>query len=58
MTSEAQKRASKKYKKQNIKGYMMQLNKNYDEPLIEWMESQGSKSAYLKMLVQKDMEAQ
>lgn len=37
--SEAQKRATAKYIKHNVKRYVVQLNKNTDEDLVCFMES-------------------
>jgi len=45
------------YVKSNCKKITLMLNKEYDKDIIEWMEKQENKNAYLKELIRKDMKA-
>ncbi len=48
--------AWKRYRKDNVKPVGFNLNKNTDADLIEWLESQPNRAAYLKRLIREDME--
>lgn len=54
--SEAQKRASLKYQKENIVNVKFTLNRNTESDLIEWLSGQDNKQGYLKELIRADME--
>lgn len=54
-TSEAQKRASAKYRKNNVKAIMFNLYPS-DEDLLEFLESKKNRSSYIKELIRRDME--
>ena len=47
--------AWKRYRKDNVKPDGFNLNKNTDADLIEWLESQPNRAAYLKRLIREDM---
>ena len=47
--------AWKRYRKDNVKPVGFNLNKNTDADLIEWLESQPNRAAYLKHLIREDM---
>lgn len=53
-TSEAQKRASAKYRKNNVKAIMFNLYPS-DSDLIEFLEGKENRSSYIKELIRKDM---
>lgn len=53
-TSEAQKRASERYDKNNTKKFVMKLNLNTDQDIIRKLESVGNKQGYIKELIRKD----
>jgi len=48
--------AWKRYRKDNVKPVGFNLNKNTDADLIEWLEQQPNRAAYLKRLIREDME--
>lgn len=54
-TSEAQKRASMKYLKKNVKRYVLQVNRTTEPDLLEKLESVDNYNGYLKELIRKDM---
>lgn len=54
-TSEAQKRASAKYRKNNVKAIMFNLYPS-DKDLLEFLESKKNRSSYIKELIRKDMD--
>lgn len=54
-TSEAQKRASAKYDKQNMVQRVMRFSP-HERDLLEKLDSQPNKSGYLKALIRADME--
>ena len=54
-TSEAQRKASAKYKKANIKNYNFQINRTTEKDLLDHMEKQPNKSDYIKNLIREDM---
>ncbi len=53
-TSEAQKKASAKYRKNNVKAIMFNLYPS-DSDLIEFLEGKENRSSYIKELIRKDM---
>ena len=53
--SEAQKRASRKYDKENTIPVTIKLNKNTDADIVEWLAKQSNKQGYLKTLIRADM---
>ena len=53
---EAIKRAQSKYEKSTIKRVVVKLHKKYDESLIEHLESKENVTAYIKQLINSDME--
>lgn len=53
-TSEAQKKASAKYRKNNVKAIMFNLYPS-DSDLIEFLEGKENRSGYIKELIRKDM---
>lgn len=55
MTTEAQKRASKKYDEKNTIGFYLKLNLRTDADIIEKLESVPAKQTYIKDLIRKDM---
>lgn len=44
------------YIKQNQRQFMLKVNRIHDPEMIEWLESKGNVSGYLKELIRKDME--
>ena len=54
--SDAQKKASDRYQKANIRRYVLKLNQRTEAPEIAHIEKQGNINAYLKALIRKDME--
>ena len=54
--SEAQKRATAKYIKHNVKRYVVQLNKNTDEDLVRFMETIDNVNGFFKDCIRKAME--
>ena len=55
MYTEAHKRADAKYKKKNTRRFTLNLNKNHDAELIEFLESADNVNALLKQLVTEAM---
>lgn len=53
--SEALKRAQKKYQHNTNKSVVIKLHKEYDEDIIEHLETVKSKQGYIKELIRKDM---
>lgn len=54
--SEAQKRATAKYIKHNVKRYVVQLNKNTDEDLVRFMENIDNINGFFKDCIRRAME--
>ncbi len=48
--------AWKRYRKDNVKPVGFNLNRNTDADVIEWLEQQPNRAAYLKRLIREDME--
>ena len=55
-TSDAQKRAVAKYDAENTKSFLLKLNKKTDADIIEFLENQPNRLAYLKNLIRDDMQ--
>ena len=55
-TSEAQKRAVKKYDATNTKSFLLKLNKKTNADIIAHLEQHPNKLAYLKNLIRDDMQ--
>lgn len=55
MVSEAQKKASEKYKKENTKQYKLMLSLKYDADIIAMLDSVGNRQGYLKSLIRADI---
>lgn len=55
MTTDAQKRASAKYDRENTKQLMLKLNVNTDSDILNWLEDQPNKQGYIKDLIRTDM---
>lgn len=45
-----------KYKKKAIKSYIVQLNKNTNSDLIEWLDNQPNKQGLIKRLLEEEKE--
>lgn len=56
MVSEAQKRSSRKYIKNNTKLVSVRINKKLEPELLEWLESKPSMGGYILELIREDME--
>ena len=56
MASEAQRRASARYQKINVKSYTIAFYPK-DKEIHEWLCQQESKAKYIRELIRKDMEA-
>lgn len=56
MTSDAQKRADIKYKKQHTKQFCVRFFDSESE-LWERLQSQGNKQGYIKRLIREDIES-
>ena len=53
MTSEAQKRANQRYKERTRVQFNMDLNRETEFDIIEWLECQDSKRGAVKELIRK-----
>lgn len=56
MTTEAQKKASKKYSRNNTKRFAIELNLKNDFEIIKKLEEVPNKQGYIKELIRKDLE--
>ena len=54
--SDAQKKASEKYQRKNIRRFVLKLNQRTEATEIAHIEKHGNINAYLKSLIRKDME--
>ena len=45
------------YVKENIRQFMLKVNKKLDPEMVEWLESKENVQSYLKDLIRKDMES-
>ena len=52
----AQKRASMKYNKENVKQMKLDLNRKTDADIIEHLDKQDNKQGYIKGLIRQDIE--
>ena len=55
MATEAQKKASKKYRKNNTVRFTLELNLKTDSDIINTLNCQRSKMGYIKDLIKKDI---
>ena len=55
MATEAQKKASKKYSRNNTKRYAIELNIKTDSDIIKALDSVPNKQGYIKELIKKDI---
>lgn len=55
MTTEARKKANKRYDDNNTVQFKMKLNKNTDKDILERLDNVESKQAYIKRLIREDM---
>ena len=55
--SEAQKRSSIKYEKENLVRVALSINKNTESEIAEWLSQRDNKQGYLKELIRADMKA-
>lgn len=55
MTTEARKKANKRYDDNNTVQFKMKLNKNTDKDILERLDNVDSKQAYIKRLIREDM---
>ena len=53
MVSEAQKRANQRYKERTRVQFNMDLNRETESDIIDWLESQDSKRGAVKELIRK-----
>ena len=53
--SDARRRASRKYDKENTFPVTVKLNKNTDADIVEWLKNQPNKQGYIKALIKADM---
>ena len=56
MTSESQKKASKKYDAKNTRTYSLKLNKKYDMDIIDYLESVDNVQGELKNIIRYYLE--
>ena len=56
--SEAQKNATTKYMRNNIRQIKLQINRKTEPDLYAWIESKANKQGYLKELMRNDMDKQ
>ena len=55
MTTDAQKRASAKYDKENTRALMLKLNKKTDADILEYLETLDNVQGHIKMLIRCEM---
>lgn len=55
MTSDAQKRASAKYDKDNTKGIYLKLNLTTDADIIEYLKGVDNIQGHIKSLIRENM---
>ena len=46
------------YSKANVRQFLFKLNKQYDQEMIDFLDSQASKNDYIKQLIKADKEKQ
>ena len=54
-TSESKLKAIRKYRQKVEKTYLLTLNKEHDQDIIQHLEKQPSKNGYLKDLIRADI---
>ena len=55
--SKAQAKYNSGYVKENIRQFMLKVNRKLDPEMVEWLENKENVQAYLKDLIRKDMES-
>lgn len=55
LSTESQKKASKKYSRKNTKRYAIELNIKTDSDIIKVLDSVSNKQGYIKELIKKDI---
>lgn len=55
MTSEAQKRAGKKYDQENTQVITLKLNRKTDADIIKKLEGKANRQGYIKELIRADL---
>ena len=55
MTTEAQKKAIDKYQKANIKRYVLKVNKNTEQDIIEFLDGLKSFNGEIKRMIRDEM---
>lgn len=55
-TSEAQKKATAKYKAKYQRRIVVDVNRKTEPEMLEWLENQPAIQTYIKQLIRKDME--
>lgn len=48
--------ANKRYAKKALRQLKIDINRNTEPDLLEWIESQENKAGYIKRLIREDME--
>lgn len=43
------------YEKENCTRFTLRLSNDYDKDIVEWLDQQPNKNAYLKQLIRNDM---
>lgn len=57
-TSEARRRANRKYEKANMKLYSFRLSKNVDGDMIEYLDSVDNRTGTIKAAIRKQMQSE
>lgn len=55
MSTESQRKANRKYDKNNTKQLMLKLNLKTDKDILDKLNSVGNKQGYIKSLIRKDI---
>lgn len=55
MATELQRKANRKYDKNNTKQLMLKLNLKTDKDILDKLNSVGNKQGYIKSLIRKDI---
>ena len=55
MATESQRKANRKYDKNNTKQLMLKLNLKTDKDILDKLNSVGNKQGYIKNLIRKDI---
>lgn len=50
--------ANKRYAQKALRQFKIDINRNTEPDLLEWIESQENKAGYIKRLIREDMERQ